>query len=174
MVRLADGAAAGTPSTCPQTATTSDQCTLAEALSAPAAGDTVYFATPGGGGTGEADYVGNWAVSTSGTSASAPLTIEPAGGVADPTLDGNGGSNSSPCSTSACSGPVLTINNPAFVDIDGLTFQNADNTSAAPRGGAIQNDAGGTLTVTSSTFNGNTSADGGASPTVTPVLAPLL
>ena len=52
-----------------------------------------------GTGTGEADYVGNWTVSTSGTSASAPLTIEPASGVANPTLDGNGGSSSSPCST---------------------------------------------------------------------------
>ena len=90
-----------------------------------------YLATPGGSGTGEADYVGNWTVSTSGTSASAPLTIEPASGVANPTLDGNGGSSSSPCSTSACDGPVLTISSQAFVDIDGVTFQNADNTSAA-------------------------------------------
>ena len=158
----AGGGATGTPSTCPQTATTSQQCTLAEALAGAAAGDIVYLATPGGSGTGEADYVGNWTVSTSGTSASAPLTIEPASGVANPTLDGNGGSSSSPCSTSACNGPVLTISNSAFVDIDGVTFQNADNTSAAPYGGAIQNDVGGTLTVTGSTFTGNTAADGGA------------
>lgn len=158
----ADGGAGGTPSTCPQTATTSDQCTLAEALSEAAAGDTVFLATPGGSGTGEADYVGNWTVSTSGTSASAPLTIELANGVANPTLDGNGGSSSSPCSTSACNGPVITISNSAFVVIDGVAFQNADNTSAAPFGGAIQNDAGGTLTVTGSAFTGNTAADGGA------------
>ena len=158
----AAGAATGTPSACPQTTTPSQQCTLAEALAAAAAGDTIYLATPGGSGTGEADYVGNWTVSTSGTSASAPLTIEPASGVANPTLDGNAGSSSSPCSTSACDGPVLTVSSSAFVDVDGLTFQNADNTSAAPYGGAIQNDAGGTLTITGSTFTGNTAADGGA------------
>ncbi len=158
----ADGGATGTPSTCPQTTTTSQQCTLAEAIAAAAAGDTVYLATPGGSGTGEADYVGNWTVSTSGTSASAPLTIEPANGVASPTLDGNAGSNSSPCSTSACDGPIITVSSSAFFVIDGVTFQNADNTSAAPYGGAIQNDAGGTLTVSGSTFSGNAASDGGA------------
>ena len=158
----AGGGATGTPSTCPQTATTSDQCTLAEALAAGAAGDIVYLATPGGTGTGEADYVGNWTVSTSGTSASAPLTIEPASGVANPTLDGNGGSSSSPCSTSACNGPVLTISSTAFLDIDGVTFQNADNTSGASYGGAIQSDVGGTLNVNDCTFTGNAAADGGA------------
>ena len=158
----AGGGATGTPSTCPQTATTSDQCTLAEALSGTAGGDIVYLATPGGSATGEADYVGNWTVGTIGTSATAPLTIEPASGVVNPTLDGNGGSGSSPCSTTACNGPVLTIGNQAFVDIDGVTFQNADNTSAAPDGGAIQNDVGGTLTVTASTFTGNTATYGGA------------
>ena len=158
----AGGGATGSPSACPQTTTPSQQCTLAEALAAAAAGDTVYLATPGGSGTGEADYVGNWTVNTSGTSASAPLTIQPANGVANPTLDGNGGSSSSPCSTSACDGPVLTVSGSVFVDIDGLTFQNADNTSAAPYGGGIQNDAGGTLTISGSTFTGNTAADGGA------------
>ena len=158
----AGGGATGTPSTCPQTTTTSDQCTLMEALSAAAAGDIVFLATPGGSGTGEADYVGNWTVSTSGTSSSAPLTIEPASGVADPTLDGNGGSNSSPCSTLGCDGPVLTISNQAFVDIDGVTFQNANDTLGAGDGGGIQNDAGGTLTLTGATFSGNTAVDGGA------------
>ncbi len=158
----AGGGATGTPSTCPQTASTSNQCTLAEALSGAAAGDVVFLATPGGGETSEADYVGNWTVTTNGTSASAPLTIEPANGIANPTLDGNGGSSSSPCSTSACSGPVLTISTQVFVNIDGVTFQNADNTSAAADGGAIQNDVGGSLTVTASTFTGNTAADGGA------------
>jgi Bacterial Ig domain len=155
----ADGGATGSPSTCPQTSSASQQCTLAEALTAAAAGDIIYLATPGGTGTGEADYVGNWTVSTSGTSASAPLTIEPASGVANPTLDGNGGSNSSPCSTAACDGPLLMVGTSAFVDIAGVTFQNADNTSL---GGAIQNDLGGTLRVTGSSFNSNTAADGGA------------
>ena len=132
-----------------------------------------YLATPGGTGTGEADYVGNWTVSTSGTSASTPLTIEPASGVADPTLDGNGGSSSSPCSTSACNGPLLTVSNSTFVDIDGVTFQNADNTSAAPYGGAIQNDAGGTLDGGQLHALPTTRRlTAGPSPTVTPALAP--
>ncbi len=158
----ANGSATGTPSSCPQTATTSLQCTLAEALAAAVAGDTVYLASPGGTGTGDADYVGNWTVATAGTSASTPLTIEAASGVADPTLDGDGGSNSSPCSTSACNGPLLMVSNSTFVDFVGVTFQNADNTSAAPYGGAIQNDAGGTLAVDNCTFSDDTASDGGA------------
>ena len=77
---------ASSPTSCPQTASTSQQCTLAEALSLAKAGSTVVLATPGGMG----HYVGNWTVATQGTSAS-PLTIEPAPGVSGPVLDGNRG-----------------------------------------------------------------------------------
>ncbi len=80
-------------------------------------------------------------MSTTGTSAAAPLTVEPAPGVDDPTLDGNGGVNSSPCSTALCDGPVLTVGD-AYVDISGITVQDADN-SATEDGGAIDNSGAG-------------------------------
>ncbi len=38
------------PTSCPQTGTAADQCTVAQALSLAAAGDTVYLATPGATG----------------------------------------------------------------------------------------------------------------------------
>jgi hypothetical protein len=155
----ATGAAPSSATTCPETSTANQECTLGEALSLAGAGDTVYLATPGGTGTGEAAYVGNWSVATTGTSASAPLTIEPASGVADPTLSGNGG-NSSGCTTSSCDGPVLTIGTDAYVDISAVTFQDADNDTTNV-GGAVVNNEGGTLDVSSSTFSGNVALNAG-------------
>jgi hypothetical protein len=153
------GGAAAAPASCPDdTATAADQCTLAQALSLAGPGDTVYLATAGTSGP----YVGNWTITTTGTSASAPLTIEPANGVTNPALDGNGG-NASGCPTTSvgCSGPVLTIGD-VYVDVIGVTFQNADNTSTG-YGGAIANNEAGTVTVSNSTFSANqTALDGGA------------
>ena len=45
------------PASCPSTTTTADQCTLAEALTAAATGDTIDLATPG-----TTPYYGNWDV----------------------------------------------------------------------------------------------------------------
>ena len=73
------------PTSCPDTAATSQQCTLAEALSLAKAGATVALAIPGRTGR----YVGNWSASISATSSSAPLTIKPAPGASGPILDGN-------------------------------------------------------------------------------------
>ena len=144
---------------CPQSTTTSQQCTLAAALSLAKAGESVALATPGKAG----HYVGNWSVTTSGTSSSAPLTIKPAPGVTNPTLDGNHGKPAG-CQTKACDGPVLTIGSKVHVDISGLTIQNGDNTVNVlyGYGGAIQNDAGGTLSVSACMFSKNTATDGGA------------
>jgi Chlamydia polymorphic membrane protein (Chlamydia_PMP) repeat len=142
------------PTTCPRTTTGSRECTLAEALSKSVAGSTIALATPGRKG----HYVGNWTVSTLAFSPSAPLTIEPALGVADPTLDGNHG-KATGCQTKICNGPVLTIASGVHVDIDGITIQDADN---AGHGGAIDNPGGGTVIVSASTFYGNTAGDGGA------------
>jgi hypothetical protein len=153
------GGEAATPASCPDdTAAAADQCTLAQALSLTGAGDTVYLATPGTSGT----YEGNWTITTTGTSASAPLTVEPASGVVNPALDGNGGNDTDcPTASAGCSGPVLTIGD-AYVDLIGITFQNADNTSSG-FGGAIANNEGGTVTVSNSTFSANQAAfDGGA------------
>jgi hypothetical protein len=174
----AGGGAAKGVSNCPDTTTQADQCTLAEALGLAGAGDTVYLATPGT----SALYIGNWYVGPKGTSASEPLTIEPAPGVTDgqvlgqpslpgtdPTLDGDG-SNAGTCQTGGCYGPVLTIGD-AYVVIDDITIQDADNEGYNPneggegaisptagQGGAIDNSDGGTLTVDDCSFYDNTSA----------------
>jgi hypothetical protein len=160
---------ASSPANCPQTTTTSDQCTLAEALSLAKAGSTVALATPGAVG----HYVGNWTVGTKGTTAAAPVTIAPAPGVSIPVLDGNRG-NSTGCSTAAwapCSGPILTIGPGTHANLEGITFQGGHNVASqgsapAPStggtGGAIENVNGGTLIVSACTFNRNVATDGGA------------
>jgi predicted outer membrane repeat protein len=145
------------PVNCPQTSTTAAQCTLSEALSKAAFGSTVALATPGRSG----HYVGNWAVNTTGTTSSAPLTIKPAPGVTKPTLDGNHGQPTG-CRTKTCNGPVLTIGSKVHFDLVGVTIQNANNLSSG-LGGAIENIRGGTLSVSHSTFLRNyASDDGGA------------
>ena len=78
---------ATSPTNCPKTSSPSRQCTLGEALSMSVAGSTLELATPSRAG----DYVGNWVVSTPGTTSSAPLTIKAAAGTTGPTLDGNHG-----------------------------------------------------------------------------------
>ena len=71
---------------CLQTGDPTQQCSLAEALANAQPGDIVALATPGTAGL----YIGNWSVAVSGTTEAAPLTIEPAAGVASATLDGGG------------------------------------------------------------------------------------
>jgi len=153
----ATGGAIG-PMNCPKTGATSKQCTLGEALSLAKAGSIVALVTPG---TAK-HYVGNWTVTTSGTSSSVPLTIKPAPGVTNPVLDGNHGKRAG-CQTAACNGPILTIGSKVDVDLYRLTVQNADNTyPLSPFGGAIQNHNGGTLSVSDCRFLKNTATEGGA------------
>jgi predicted outer membrane repeat protein len=136
-----------------------DACTLSTALGQVAAGGTIELVTPGGTGY----YVGNWAVSTPGTSASQPVTIEPAPGVSDPVLDGNNGSSTG-CSTAPsapCNGPVLTVPGGEYVALSGITIADGNNTSTAFGAGGLDN--AGTVTIAGSTFTDNTgSGDGGA------------
>ena len=106
---------AGTPAGCPQAPSGAGGCSLSRALSVAAAGDTVELASAGAS-TGGSNYVGNWTVSTAGTSAQAPVTID-GSGVSDATLDGNHG-NASGCSTDACNGPVLTVGAGMFVVLE--------------------------------------------------------
>src|SRR5271165_2696259 len=61
------------PTGCPVESTPSNGCSLAQALAQAAAGDDVLLA-------GDATYVGNWTVATTGTSSTSPVTIEPAAG----------------------------------------------------------------------------------------------
>jgi hypothetical protein len=146
------------PTSCPETGTASRQCTLTEALSKAAAGSTVALATAGHAGV----YVGNWTVSTAGTTSSAPLTIRPAPGTSQPTLGGNRGQPTG-CGTGTCDGPVLTIGPKVHVDIEGVTIRHADNTTSVGLGGAIENIHGGIVSVSRSTFLDNyANADGGA------------
>ncbi len=143
---------------CPQTATAAQECSLGEALGLVAAGQAIDLATPGASG----HYVGNWTVSTAGTSAAEPVTLQPAANVADPILDGNDG-NATGCSTAACDTSVLTNGSGVFLDLDDLTVENADNTAGVfGTGGAITNDASASLTIAGSTLSDDTSVTGGA------------
>jgi hypothetical protein len=144
------------PSNCPGTNVASKQCTLAEALSLVAAGGNVALASPGS----TAHYVGNWVVSTPRTSSSSPVTIEPAPGVTNPVLDGNHGSPKG-CHTTTCDGPVLAVRSGVHLRIDGLTLENADNTTS-DYGGGVENDGGGVVSLVSSTFSNDRADDGGA------------
>jgi len=170
---------AASPTTCPQSTTTSQQCTLAQALSLAKAGDTVALATPGKTG----HYVGNWTLNPAGTSSSARLTIEPASGVANPVLDGNHG-NSAHCGTTACNGPVLTVGTPpgqlgaagpapagagtpalnVFVQIQGITIEDANSAllgSTGGEAGGMMVSKGANVTVTNARFLHNHANDGG-------------
>jgi len=141
--------------------TAADACDLATALGDVAPGGTIELVTPGA----TAHYVGNWTVATTGTSATAPVTIEAAPGLASqPVLDGNNGATNSNCTTSSCEGPVLTVpDSTEFVALSGITITNANNTLPAVGhggGGGLGN--AGTVTITGSTFSGNTAIWGGA------------
>ena len=142
---------ATSPTSCPETDTTSDQCTLAEALSLVGPGGTVALATAGS----SAYYVGNWSLTTAGTTASLPVTIEPAPGVAA-ALAGSDVSGSD-CQTSTCDGPVLSIGSGVYADIEGIDVAYARSQAD---GGAIDN--AGTLAVSGSTFVGNFASSGGS------------
>jgi predicted outer membrane repeat protein len=137
-------------------ASPADACSLAKALGKVAAGGTVQLVTPGA----TAHYVGNWTVSTTGTSARHPVTIRRAPGLRSaPVLDGNHGSATG-CQTARCAGPVLTVPAGVFVDITGVTITHANDTSTGLDGGGI--DVQGSVSVAASTFTGNTASDGAA------------
>jgi predicted outer membrane repeat protein len=132
-----------------------DACSLSSALGSAYPGGVVQLVTPGS----SARYVGNWAVSTN---AIYPMTIEPLPGLSSaPVLDGGGpdAPAGETCSTDSCDGPVLTV--PAGVDValTGITIADGNNTSNGTGGGL---DNAGTVTITGSTFTGNTANLGGA------------
>jgi predicted outer membrane repeat protein len=130
-------------------------CTLTAALGKVAPGQTIELVTPGG----TAHYAGNWAIKTTGTTATAPVTIKPAPGLASPpVLDGNKGASAG-CTTTSCNGPVLTVGQGEYAALSGITIADGDNTKSF--GGGLDN--AGTVTITGSTFTGNTATnDGGA------------
>jgi hypothetical protein len=157
-------AATGSPAGCPAQTTQADGCSLSRAIGTAGAGDTIMLA---GGET----YVGNWSVLTQGTSASLPVTITAAGGIA--TLDGNNGSATG-CETSACNGPILTVGgnttdqneNTVHLNLSRLTITRANDTYAptsfdSADGGGLRNVNGGVVTISQSTFTDNTAAQNG-------------
>ncbi|MGH2717887.1 MAG: beta strand repeat-containing protein [Actinomycetota bacterium] len=136
-----------------------DPCSLAAALGKAVGGDTILLVTPA-----STSYVGNWLVTTTGTSPTTPLTVMAAPGVTNPTLDGNNGSAAG-CSTASCNGPILSLGAGVSLSIEGLTLQNADNTTGSGVGGAIDTGdgvTGGTLTISNTTFTRNSAVEGGA------------
>jgi predicted outer membrane repeat protein len=131
-----------------------DACTLSTALGDVAVGGVIELVTPGG----TAHYLGNWTISTPGTSAGAPVTVEAAPGLpSQPALDGNNGSSDG-CSTASCALAVLTVPGGEYVALSGITIADANNMSAFP-GGGLEN--AGTVTITGCTFTGNQADTGG-------------
>jgi hypothetical protein len=150
-VLYAAPAAAGTG----DCSTAQNACTLTTALGQVAPGGTIELVTPGG----TAHYVGNWTVSTTSTTATTPVTIEAAPGLASqPVLDGNQGASTG-CSTTACNGPVLTVPAGEYVALTGITIANGLN--GLNGGGGGLNNAG-TVTITGCAFTGNVGGLGGA------------
>ena len=147
-VTLYAGAAAAGLANCSSVA---NACTLTTALADTAPGDVVALVTAGIEGTASTYYSGGFSIGTAGTSATFPVVIEPAPGVANPILDGAGANT------------VLTVTNNMYLVIDAVTIQNG----SATFGGGIVNISGGTLTATDSTFTNNNAdvgdyQDGGA------------
>ena len=140
--------------------TTANACTLTTGLADVGPGGTIELCTPGS----TAHYLGNWTVGTTGTSAAAPVTIQTAPGLASqPMLDGNRG-NSGGCTTASCAGPVLAVGQNEYVALSGITIANGYNHTVPinqdGNGGGLYNS--GTVTITGSTFSGNTALFGGA------------
>jgi hypothetical protein len=134
-------ATAGTPATGADCTTVALACTLPTALSQVQAGATIQLITPGT----TAHYDGGFSVSTAGTSAGSPVTIEAAPGLASaPILDGGG------------SHQVLSVASGVYFDLSGVTITGGD--TGLP-GAGIYNS--GTLTVTGSTISGNTVSNNG-------------
>jgi len=159
-------ATADTPVSGADCTTTVLACTLPTALGQVQPGATIQLVTPGT----TAHYDGGYSVSTAGTSAGSPVTIEAAPGQGGPpVLDGIGTQQ------------VLDVASNVYLDLSGVTIENGSTISGAgagiyntgtltvagstilggnaPAGGGIYNNA--TLTVTGSTISGNNAADGG-------------
>ncbi|WP_052605652.1 choice-of-anchor Q domain-containing protein [Acidithrix ferrooxidans] len=133
----------------------SSPCSLATALTKVTAGETIDLVTPGS----TAHYDGNFTINTANTSKTAPITIQPAPGVTNPTLDGQG------------KGTVLTIDSNAFVNLNGVTITGGQAASGSygpqgpgvrgGNGGGIKYSGSGSLIITDSTISGNSAGNGG-------------
>lgn len=133
-----------------------DACGLQTALSGVTAGGTIELVTSGDESNAGTFYSGGFSIATPGTSASAPVTIEPAPGVTDPILDGGNTQT------------VLTVGNGAYLTMAGVTVQRGngcgtDCVIGEIDAGGIANNENGTIDIDDSTFLNNVgSAWGGA------------
>jgi outer membrane protein assembly factor BamB len=145
--------AAKAPQSCPQTTVAAQKCTLAEALAlVPAGGDVLLATKPA-----SATYYGNFTLATSKTSATAPVTIEPAAGIAGPVIDGDASAKAK-CPTSTCKAAVLTVNAGVFTTLSGLTITDG-NDASNDSGGGIRDL--GTVTLTGVTISHAGAQNGG-------------
>jgi hypothetical protein len=122
------------PTSCPLTTTVSKECSLTVALAIAPSGSRVLLATP----ATTSPYYGNFTLPTS-------VTLAPAAGVVNPTLDGDA-TGVVDCPTTICNGPVVTVpatasSTPVVATLKALTIQDGDNTGGG--GGGIE--VGGTL-----------------------------
>jgi hypothetical protein len=173
-------------------ATPADPSDLTEALLRVPAGGTVFLVTPGSA-TAPSRYVGNWSVTTTGTSTQSPVTIEPLPGLAtEPILDGDGpgAPSGEVCQTPliptgqppsdangypSCIAAVLTVAAGTHVDLEGTTVADGYYGTFVDQGsgGGLTDD--GHVVVTDDVFTDNDadagaaaiSVGGGASATVT-------
>jgi outer membrane protein assembly factor BamB len=145
--------AATSPSSCPKSTSVIDECTLTQALTLVAAGDSVLLATPGS----IASYYGNFSVATATTSSSSVVTIGPASGVSNPVIDGDA-SGAQLCPTKACDGAALTVDSGVHAALKSLTITDADSKNA--NGGGGINDLG-TLSLTGVTISNSRAYNGG-------------
>ena len=130
-------------------------CGLTSALLVANAGDTIALVTPGSTTVADGEYSGNFTLDTPGTSKEHPLTIEPAGGVADPIIKSGG------------NGAILTIGNGGFYTLTGVATDGTQSGITIQGGngqfgGAISNDNQGTFDVNDITLSNNAGKDGGA------------
>ncbi len=153
-------------------ASAADPSDLAEALLRVPAGGTVYLVTPGGA-TASSRYVGNWSVTTPGTSTSSPVTIEPLPRLAtQPILDGDGPNAPAgevcqtpliptgrfpydPVGFPSCIAAVLTVGVGVDVDFEGTTIADGYYGTLIGQGSGGGLTADGQVMVTDDTFIDN-------------------
>jgi hypothetical protein len=162
-------------------ATPADPCDLAEALLRVPAGGTVYLVTPGAD-TAPSRYVGNFTVTTPGTTSLTPVTIESLPGLSSPPILDGDGPDAPPgevCQTPpiprdpidyspdllfpACIKQVLTVPSGAHVALEGTTVADAGYGGYDVEGFGGGLDAEGDVTVLNDSFDDNaTAGTGGA------------
>ena len=144
--------------------TAASPCTFTTAVGQAVGGDTILLATPGA----DHPYYGNWTISAAGTSASNPLTIEPAPGIERPILSANwaaAAQDGNPeCTEQNCEGSILTVASGVSVTLRNFEITDGENEGPGVAGGVNVTGQGGTVVVSGMLFDYNSSllGQGGA------------